>query len=499
MTPTKIPTSAGMETVDETVARAKKQLGSAYVPPQPKIQPSVTATDLATPPPTPQPPVPATPTVPDRTKQFVSNVARDTQGFITAQTEEAAKARELAETYGALGDQGSLADLMKSQRQELGIDTNLAELKDIQLQLTDLDTSSALTKTQIEGAAGQTIGQAQREVTQEDRENAVRTSGLAARAAVLQGNINTATQLAKDTVDLAFKDRQLEAENLLNQINYYQGIVDDQTGQLLEEDKRQYEAELGRIEELKTNIANAMVNGASQAEIAQLNDPNVDDATKLSMAQQITARGMNQMRNLDIAQAQASIANSYSAISDRNERLKLAQDAAKLEIDKATATEQQVAEAKGEKALGMLQSIKELKTHPGFGAAVGPNPLARTEYGAGFGVFQGLFSGNKSDFKSDVDMLAGTLTLENMDLLKGPATDKDVEIVANSMSKLKNMDVGETAYWEELTRLENAAQRIVDNTGITSEQAQFYFGIDPATAGEIDAVWSSEDTLLNNW
>jgi hypothetical protein len=317
------PTPEEKLAMNQQLTQAKTQLeGMRKRVPTPTVQPSVTATDLATPPPTPQPPVPTTPTVPDRTKQIVSHVARDTQGFITAQTEEAAKARELAETYGALGDQGSLADLMKQQRQELGIDTNLKELKDIQLQLTDMDTASALTKTQIEGAAGQTIGQAQREVTQEDRENAVRTSGLAARAAVLQGNINTATQLAKDTVDLAFKDRQLEAENLLNQINYYQGIVDDQTAQLLEEDKRQYEAELSRIEELKTNIANAMVNGASQAEIAQLNDPTVDDATKLSMAQQITARGMNQIRNLEIAQMNASIANTYDQIASRAEQNK---------------------------------------------------------------------------------------------------------------------------------------------------------------------------------
>jgi hypothetical protein len=176
------------------------------------------------------------------------------------------------------------------------------------------------------------MDQAQREVTQEDRENAVRTSGLAARAAVLQGNINTATQLAKDTVDLAFKDRQLNAENLLNQINYYQGIVDDQTAQLLEDDKRQYEAELGRIEELKSNIANAMVNGASQAEIAQLNDPRLPDDQKLALAQSITARGANEMRNLEMQQRSSSIRSSNASAA-----LNEAQLAKQQAIDDAIA------------------------------------------------------------------------------------------------------------------------------------------------------------------
>lgn len=304
----------------ETLATPTLNAGTSPRLASPKVEPTISATALANPTPQINPPTPATPTIPSRTKQFVSNVARDTQGFITAQSEEAAKAKELAQAYGAMSNEGSLADLMRGERDKLGIDTNLSELKDIQLQLSDMDTSSEMTKVQIEGAAGQTVGQSQREVTQEDRENAVRTSGLAARAAVLQGNINTATQLAKDTVDLAFKDRQLKAENLLNQLNYFQGVSDKQTGQLLEEDKRQYEAELGRIEELKTNIANAMVNGASQAEIAQLNDPNIPDEQKLSMAQQITARGANQMRNLEIQKLQASIANDYDQISARREK-----------------------------------------------------------------------------------------------------------------------------------------------------------------------------------
>ena len=156
----------------------------------------------------------------------------------------------------------------------------------------------------------------------EQREEAVRSAGLAARAAVLQGNIQTATQLAKDTVDLAYKDRTLEAQNLIAQINYFQGIADDQTSQLLERDKRQYEAELAQIEELKTNIANAMVSGATQSEIATLNDPNTPDADKLALAQQITARGANEMRNLDIAQSQASIrASNASAQKAETDRL----------------------------------------------------------------------------------------------------------------------------------------------------------------------------------
>ena len=284
-----------------------------------RVPTTIKAADLTTAPPAmTTPPAPVVGSIPERTGQIVNNVARDVNGIITAQTQEAQRARELAQEMGALSDQGSLSDLFTQQRQDLGIDTNLKELKDIQLQLSDMDTASGVTQTRIEGAAGQTLGQAQREVTQEQRENAVRSAGMAARAAVLQGNIETATALAKDAVNIAFQDRTLKAQNVLQQLNYYQGVADDQTAQLLEQDKRQYEAELATIEELKTNIANAMVSGATGAEISQLNDPNLDDASKLALAQQITARGANQERDLAMEAQRANISQSYAGARSAN-------------------------------------------------------------------------------------------------------------------------------------------------------------------------------------
>lgn len=305
----------------------------------PKVSTAITAKDLTSTPPLTTPPPPVVGSIPSRNGAMVNNVATGVQNFITAQTEEAARAKELAETYGAMSNEGSLASVFADQRRSLGIDDNLRELQDIQLRLADTDTSSELTKTRVEGAAGQTLGQAQREVTQEDRENAVRRSGDAARAAVLQGNIQTATALAKDAVDIAFQDRSLKAQNLINQLNYYQGVADDQTAQLLEQDKRVYEAELATIKELKDNIATAMVNGASQAEIAQLNDPNLDDASKLALAQSITARNATGILNQEsqLRQAQINSANRANQPGPvRRDTDVVEQDGRKLLIDLQT-------------------------------------------------------------------------------------------------------------------------------------------------------------------
>lgn len=497
---TKTQTSVGLETPTQTVKRIKAA-----------INPTVSANQIVEPVTPVQVPNPALPYIPKQTSQIVTNVTRDVNGFISAQTEEAKRLKEQQEAYAELAGGPNLSQLFKETQAQYGVTSDtFKELQDIQLQLTDMGTQNELQKSQIQNAAGQTIGQGQREVTQQDREAAIRSAGLAARASVVQGNIETATALAKDTVNIAFQDRQLKAQNLLNQINMLQNQVDEQTGQLLAQEARQYEQELASIKEVKDAVSTAIVNGATQAEITQMTDPTVDDGTKLALAQKITGRGATELRNLDIEATRANIANTYSQISDRNARLDLARQAMQLDIDKAqqqamieAGEEGKLNEAKAEKALGMLQSINELATHPGFSSAVGPNPLARTEYGAGFGILTGLFTGNKSDFKSEVDMLANTLTLENMDLLKGPATDKDVEIVAASMSKLKNMDVTEKQYASELERLRSAAQRIVDNIGVTPEQAQFYFGTDAETLSEVDAIYggsgTSASTSLYNW
>ena len=388
--------------------KAAEQIGGTFTQgkgftPKTPLQPTVSANDLVNPTPQVTISTPITTPVPPRTGQIVSNVTRDVNGFIAAQTEEAAKLKDLQATYGALAGQESLSEIFKNTQAEYGVTgDSFKELKDIQLQLTDMDTSSALTKTQIEGAAGQTIGQSQREVTQEDREAAVRSSGLAARAAVLQGNIQTATALAKDTVDIAFKDRQDKATNLINQITMVQGQVDDQTAQLLEQEKRDYEAELSRIEELKTNISTAMVNGASQAEIAELNSSTLPDDQKLALAQAITARGATQMRNLDIGAKQASInaSNASAANSMRRQTEIVDVNGVKTLIDSQTGETISTISGDGSTsdafanalASNDIENVSSILTNSAIGSAVGPSSLARTSPGI-WGATKRFFSG----------------------------------------------------------------------------------------------------------
>jgi hypothetical protein len=294
-----------------------------------KVSPQINANDLVEPPTTAKFTPPTQPNVPTRTQGTVKNVATDLTSFITAQSEEAKQLEARRQEYAALGADSTLSEMYNQKASEFGATSeSLKELKDIQLQLADANTNSEVTKTKIAGAAGQTMGQAQREVTQEDRENAVRNAGLAARAAVLQGNIETGRALAKDAVDIAYQDRQLRNQNLLNQINDLSGTVDKQTQQLLDKEKRVYEEDQQRLEDLKQNIAEAVASGsASQSEIQQLNDPRMDDESKTALAQSIVGRSASTERDLKLEGMRAENAASWALTRQReaDTNLKLAE------------------------------------------------------------------------------------------------------------------------------------------------------------------------------
>jgi hypothetical protein len=219
----KTKTSVGMETVDQTVARAKQM-----------IQPTISANELANPPAKLNLTTPPEPTIPDRVNTTTNNVL----GSIRSQSETAKRLQEEQAAFQTFTNGQSGFDIQNEQLQRFGVTPErLQELADIELQLADRTTASNLNKVRIE-SGGQSAIQGPRSLTQEDREEAVRSAGLAARASVLQGNINTGRQLANDAVNIALQDRTFQANAKIMQINQLKEVVDEETRQLLQAEER---------------------------------------------------------------------------------------------------------------------------------------------------------------------------------------------------------------------------------------------------------------------
>lgn len=282
------------ETLDQTVDRANNMLS--------RLNGSVSAPDLAK----DQVPAPLTEPVeaPPVDRGVIDRAAQGTQEFITAQSAEADRLKQLREEYGTLSGEGSLTDMFTQQQEQFGIPANLKELQDIQLQLADRGTESRLTQDRIAGAAGQTMAQAGREITQETREAAIRDAGLAARAEVLQGNIETASNLVNQAVQLAYQDRTLRNTNLINQINDLRGVVDDQTQQILDKKEREHQEDQVSIQRAQGIVDSAVNAGYAHGSQLETLLGMTDPEAQTEFAQQLIANGIQK----DIREAKAAAA-----------------------------------------------------------------------------------------------------------------------------------------------------------------------------------------------
>ena len=137
------------ETPQETLKRSQNLAGS------------ISANDLVNPPAELKLNQPPAQNIPD-TSGTVGNVL----GSIRSTSETAKKLAEEQAAFSSFADKTSGFDIQNEQLNKFGVTPEkLARLEDIQLQLSKANTANELQKAQIEGGAGQTIGQAQREVT----------------------------------------------------------------------------------------------------------------------------------------------------------------------------------------------------------------------------------------------------------------------------------------------------------------------------------------------
>lgn len=285
--------------VTEEGQAAAARIAAARAAKNASIEPTVSANELTSPPAQVNPPVPNVNTNDgSRTNNLVGNVVNQNDGIIRSTSENAQKRDELA---GLLGEQnfdaaGQRADLTK----QFGVTDNLSRLTDIQTQLAQRNTESGLRKVEIE-SGGQGAIQGQRSLTQEDRENAVRNAGLAAEASVLSGNIQTASTLINNAMQDFYSDRTLKNQNMINQLEYFSGLADEETKQLLEKEQRGYEADQKKIERTLDAVDQAVTSGAATPdEIKMLTDPRTTDEDRTSLAQAITGRAAKSLYDAEL-------------------------------------------------------------------------------------------------------------------------------------------------------------------------------------------------------
>jgi len=269
------------------------------------------------------------PTFNPRTNALVNS----TLGGIRSMSESAQGLRDQNEQLNAFSEDFSATGLNEQFLNKFGVtEERMGRLEQLENQLNSFDAESKVTQSRI--GQGNSISQANREITQEDRELQIRSAETASEAEILRGNISLGRELARDAVNLAITDRNFKADSMIRQIKSLEGIVDEETRQLLVAEERQYTEIKDRGEELRTSITDAVSSGAATPEeVRQLNalsEPQragesteqyfarvrAEDAAKLAAAQGIVSRGQTQLRDLDVRQSEASIASSQASTAN---------------------------------------------------------------------------------------------------------------------------------------------------------------------------------------
>lgn len=274
--------------------------GNPFAIPNIQVQPSVTAQQIVNPPQQVQVPTPKVPTQP---QQFVQRleptINQGSQGLITAQTREA-EARNDVLSRLLNSDSASSQSIYDNAFRRQGGNEYLQQFTDANTRLAQLQGKFRTAKQAVSGAQGQSQAFEGVQLSEVGRQEAIDVGNQAILVQALQGNVETARQIALDTTRFATEDRQFELENLMAQFDALDGIVQGQEKQLVDNARIEAEREYDQLKRMQTAIDTAIqTGGASVEEMQSLSDTNISTEEKFNLANAIINRTVADQRTYE--------------------------------------------------------------------------------------------------------------------------------------------------------------------------------------------------------
>lgn len=342
-------------------------------------------------------------------------------------------------------------------------------------------------------------------VSRIERDFNLEQANFAIRELAAVGKINAATKLIDTKLDLKYGDLEAETNLLTAQINAISPF-------LTREDQKAADTRLQLNEIVKTKIADARANdkaleefklqsyifaqqnGATPATLSQI----MSSTSREDVASVGGAFIQDPMQKLQMRQAESSLltdqAQRANIYDQMNARAVAAREAA-IEAETTAITAQEKEQAKktadAEQALSIKQLAESIKDQAGLSAAVGVG-FKKSVIGAiPFVSGDALRGSDRADFEAQATRLGNLLTLDNLKLMTGVLTDRDIQLLATAGSNLLNFDQSEKSYKQEIDRVIQTMNRTITNNGVTPEQAVFYGIIDQGDAQTLDAIWNN--------
>lgn len=270
------------------------------------------------------PPAPEKQSPNDFIGRFV-DVPKTANDYITkVDTEEARKRDDILNRLLDTGQQNTgqvYQDTFNSQARQLtgqSGDNLIQQLRDENTKLATLQGQFRTQAQKVSGAQGQSHVFEAPQLNELERERAVQVGNQALLVQALQGNYNTARQIALDTANFATQDRKAELDRLITQYNAVQDIVSGQEAQVIAGKKAEAEAEKAELERTQKAVDGAIMSGvATPQEMQQLVSSQLDGAAKQALAQQIMARAAGEDRTMAVEDRALERANIRDQMNTR--------------------------------------------------------------------------------------------------------------------------------------------------------------------------------------
>ena len=312
------------------------------------------------------------------------------------------------------------------------------------------------------------------------RTNTIKTLQMASIAETIQGNISTAADSAAKAVEMEFApiQAQLNAEMFNYNMNKDTLARSDskraktaefklaERQRILDNQKEDKKVILGWAAEAAKNGAPTLLLSRAQQsnnpqEVLSILGQYMSDPTEKAQALANLEQTREQTR-IAIAQSVANIANTKANTARTLKETQLLgfpkpEEAAKLlEAEQAKVS----AEEKKQEALTLATQLLD-KNAVGKSSAVGASAAKLVPFGQSLGL-----QGKRSAFEARVDTLKSNLTLENLKLLKGAMSDKDL-LFLNSIGSSLNTDMDETEFDAELQKVIDRLSGTMVVNGVT--------------------------------
>lgn len=387
-----------------------------------------------------------------------------------------------AEEYAKQGGVDNIETELNTINQQI-----LQEQVGLQRQLEQLDKNSG-------GGLAAGVDAERRRV---ERESLRKQADLSIIQMGVQGRYDSAKAVADRAVSAYMENQQIQLDAA--KFNY-----EENKGLYNKAEQREFETKLASRERDITQIdsttkaiydqlfaAGAMTPDRLSLVSESMKEAN--DAMEKGLSPRAALTKMQGALSGVVSPQQQQVALQYAQLEWQKKSFQMQLNAKAEEImsekAKADATTQETNGLKVDKALVISSLAKELKTDAGFDNAVGPNMFTR------LGT---PFSGDKQNFIDKAERLANLLTIENMGVLKGPASDRDVALIMEAASTLSSREVSEADYAAEIQRVYDAAMRIANTYGVTDEQLVAYGYMIPAEVQAANEEWARLGATANS-